>query len=83
MRDLVGFLKVISCAVCVGTVKILFSASATQHETNLVDQLTSGVQFVLVIEILGKAEGALRARNDGEFEKRISAFQEPRNHSVS
>jgi hypothetical protein len=37
MRDLVGFLKVISCAVRAGTVEILFSASATQNETNLVD----------------------------------------------
>ena len=37
MRDLVSFLKVISCAVCTRTVKILFSASATQNETNLVD----------------------------------------------
>lgn len=65
--DFIGFLEIISCSIGRGTKEIFLGASAAQNEADLVDELRFGVEFVLVIEILGEAKWSFRTGNDGQF----------------
>lgn len=74
MSYFVGPLQVISRPVCAGSKEVLLGTSSTQNETDLIDQLSLSVQLVFTVQILGKAECSLRARDDGEFQEWVGSF---------
>lgn len=79
----VGFLEVVIGAGCDFAEEVKFCTSASQDEADSIEQFLLGLQLVFVYEILGETKSALGTGNDRYFQQRISALQEPRDHSVT
>lgn len=59
MGYLVCFFQVISSAVGTSTVKILLSTSASKNEADLIDELSSSIQLIFIVEVLRETQRAL------------------------
>ena len=56
---------------------MLLSKAATKDNTDLIDDLLTGVELCFGGKVLGETEGSFGARDDADFEQRVGAFHEP------